>query len=230
MKDKLILLHGALASQAQFDKLVPLLKDRCDPQTFNFSGHGGSFMSTGGYTFPAFADDILRHLDAQKIEKADLFGYSMGGYAALFFATRHPERVNRIFTLNVKFRWDAGSTQKEIAMLNAENMLLKVPSFANNLMLVHGMNMWKQVLENTAGMMESLTKEHFLTVDNYRSFTFPLLLAVGDRDTTSGIAQTIEVYEQVKGANMLVLPATPHPFEKVDAEVLGMHLKKFFSV
>ncbi len=225
----LLLLHGALASKNQFDSLIPHIKSQFAAEAINFSGHGGTLINPLGYTFPIFADDILKYIDAKKIDKINLFGFSMGGYAALYFAKLHPDRVEKIFTLNVKFKWDTTSTKKEIAMLNAENMLLKVPSFANNLMLLHGMEMWKNVLQSTGDMMQNLTKQHFLIDDDFDKMNFPILLGVGDRDITSNVEETIEIYRKLKQAQLMVLPNTAHPFEKIDGEVLAHHVLKFFN-
>ena len=225
---KLLLLHGALASKNQFDNLIPLIKDSFDVEAINFSGHGGALPNIQGYTFPVFANDILTYLDTNKIEKINLFGFSMGGYAALYFAKLYPDRVEKIFTLNVKFKWDATSTQKEVAMLNAENMLLKVPSFANNLMLLHGMEMWKTVLENTGDMMKNLTKQHFLTDEDFDKLSYPVLLGIGDRDITSSIEETTEIFRKIKNAQLYVLPNTFHPFEKIKPEIISSEMKRFY--
>jgi len=225
---KLLLLHGALASKNQFDKTLALLSNSFDAEAINFSGHGGSMLNMNGYTFEVFANDILTYLDSNKIKKINLFGFSMGGYAALYFAKLYPERVEKIFALNVKFKWDATSTQKELIKLNAENMLLKVPSFANNLMLLHGMDMWKTVLENTSAMMSNLTKQHFLTDEDFEHFTFPILLGVGDRDLTTSIEETVEVFHKLKNAQMLVMPNTSHTFEKILPEIIFIEMKRFF--
>jgi len=225
---KVLLLHGALASKSQFDIILPLLNSSLDAEAINFSGHGGALPNINGYTFPVFANDILAYLDSKKIEKINLFGFSMGGYAALYFAKLFPERVEKIFTLNVKFKLEATSTQKEVAMLNAENMVLKIPSFANNLMLLQGMEMWKKVLDNASDMMTNLTKQHFLTDDDFEKFSAPILLGIGDRDIYSSIEETIEIYRKIKTGQMLVLPDTSHPFEKIAPEIISSEIKRFF--
>jgi len=225
----MLLLHGALASKNQFDKMLPMLRNEFDANAINFSGHGGEPFNTKGYTFPVFAEDILKYADAKKIDKLNIFGYSMGGYAALFFAKTHPERVNKIFTLNVKFKWDMDSTKKEMATLNAENMMLKVPSFANNLMLIHGLDFWKNVLQNTSSMMENLMKDQILTDPDLEKINIPVLLGIGDRDHTSSIAETLDVYKKLKDPQLLVLPNTPHPFEKVNQDYLIPFISHFFK-
>lgn len=225
----LLMLHGALSSKNQFDKILPLLKNNFDADAINFSGHGGEIFNPKGYSFPVFVNDVLKYADANKIEKLNLFGFSMGGYAALFFAKSYPEKVNKIFTLNTKFKWDLDSTKKEIAMLNAENMMLKVPSFANNLMLIHGLDFWKNVLQNTSSMMENLMKGQILTDSDFEKIDIPVLLSIGDRDQTSSIAETLDIYKKLKKPQLLVLPNTSHPFEKINHSLLIPFINDFFK-
>src|SRR6186713_1930532 len=104
--EHVLLLHGALASATQFDTFSPLLKNDFDARAIHFSGHGGSAIPSEGYTFDLFTRDMLNYADAHKIDKLNLFGFSMGGYAALYFAKLYPHRVRKIMTLNTKFHWD----------------------------------------------------------------------------------------------------------------------------
>lgn len=225
----LLLLHGALGSRSQFDAFAPLLKDTFNVHALNFSGHGGNPMPVSGYTFDTFAEDVLKYIDQQKIARISIFGYSMGGYAALYFAKKYPERVEKIMTLNTKFNWDPLATAKETAMLNAEKMLEKVPAFANNLMLQHGMNIWKQVLQNTETMMNNLASHVTLTDDDLKSINCPVVIGVSDRDTTATLEENLEVYRKLPKSHLMVFPNTPHPFEKVDHEALASHCKSFFN-
>lgn len=227
--NQLLLLHGALATKLQFDSLIPKLSDRFDVQAINFSGHGGLSIPLYGYTFQTFANDILKYADANQIDKINLFGYSMGGYAALYFAKLYPTRVNKIFTLNVKFDWDSTSTAKETALLDAEKMIQKVPGYANQLMMLHGLNLWKQVLSETANMMQQLTKGFLLSPDDFSQMQMPIRLAIGDRDKTSSVEETLKVYRMLPNAQLSVFPATPHAFEKVNQQVLAAQIIDFFA-
>jgi pimeloyl-ACP methyl ester carboxylesterase len=222
----LLLLHGALASKSQFDALTPLLPD-FDVHTLNFSGHGGNPIPLTGYSFDTFADDILRYIDSKKIDRIALFGYSMGGYAALYFAKKYPNRVERIFTLNTKFNWDPLTTAKETAMLNAEKMLEKVPNYANMLMIQHGMNIWKQVLKQTEDMMNNLTKHVVLIDEDYKQITCPVIIGACDKDTTATLAENLHIYQLLPNAGFFVLPNTAHPFEKVNLTILSTQIKLF---
>lgn len=224
----LLLLHGALATKMQFDTVLPLLKDDFNAESINFSGHGGFSIPVNGYNFNQFAKDILHYADAHKIDRLNIFGFSMGGYAALYFAKLHPDRVEKIFTMNVKFNWDPLSTAKETSMLDAEKMVVKVPGYANQLMMQHGLNLWKQVIDQTSQMMNQLSKELILLDEDLEKIKVPVLLAIGDKDYTSSIEETLHVYRKLANAQLWVLPDTSHPFEKIDKQIIADAIKRFF--
>ncbi len=56
-------------------------------------GHGESDAPEGAYPMRLLADDIAGLLDYLGIEKAVVCGHSMGGYIALAFADRYPDRL-----------------------------------------------------------------------------------------------------------------------------------------
>lgn len=226
----ILFLHGALGSKLQFVPLMQQLKGTYDCHSINFAGHGGEMIPTQGLTFDTFASNILQYLDQKKIEKINLFGFSMGGYAALYFAKLHPERVEKIVTLNVKFNWDPISTAKETGFLDPDKMIEKVPGFANNLMLQHGMVFWKSLLKSTSDMMHKLAETIVMSDEELATIQAPVMLGVGDRDATSSIKETSDVYRLMKHASLFVLPNTAHPFESVDLELVGFMLKKQFGV
>ena len=227
--EKILFLHGALGTKLQFQPIMGMLNDSYECHAINFAGHGGELIPAQGLTFPSFADNILQYLDKHQIEKINLFGFSMGGYAALYFAHLHPNRVAKVFTLNVKFNWDPISTAKEAGMLDADKMLEKVPSFANNLMVIHGMHLWKSLLKSTSDMMKQLSETVTLTEQQLQGISHPVLLGIGDRDQTSSVFETLETFKKLPNAALMVLPHTAHPFEKVSLELLAPAIKQFFK-
>ncbi len=90
----LLLLHGLGGAAWNFDALAPLLRGRrlLIP---DLPGHGGS----GPLPAPSlagFADALADVLDAEGVERTDVFGHSLGGVVALRLALRWPERVRRL--------------------------------------------------------------------------------------------------------------------------------------
>lgn len=59
-------------------------------------GHGGSSKDVGEGDLSFFVETLAGFLDAMGVEKAHLFGHSMGGAVAGSFALAHPERVESL--------------------------------------------------------------------------------------------------------------------------------------
>lgn len=225
----ILFLHGALGSSAQFNDIKEKLGTNYNVHTLNFSGHGGNFMPVNGLTFEVFVNDIFNYLNTNKIEKINLFGYSMGGYAALMFAIKYPERVNKIFSCSVKLKWDLESAAKELEFLNPDKMMDKVPGFANNLMMIHGINVWKNLLKSTSNMMMDLAKGKLITDEDFMEIKCPVLFAIGDRDKTASLNDTIDIYSKVLNSQLLVLPNSPHDFNQLNIDILKQFITGFFD-
>lgn len=60
------------------------------------TGDSGKPEAQEGYSTWQFADDVIVVLDALGIERADLYGTSMGGRVAQWAAARHPGRIRRL--------------------------------------------------------------------------------------------------------------------------------------
>src|SRR5690606_942962 len=100
-----LLLHGALGCKKQFEDLQKILSENPKIHALDFDGHGENH-SDESFSMELFSKNILNFLNEKNIEKTDVFGYSMGGYAALCLAKKQPERLGKIMTLGTKFLWD----------------------------------------------------------------------------------------------------------------------------
>jgi esterase/lipase len=224
----LLLLHGAIGAKDQFEPLAEKLKNDFTVHTLNFSGHGRLSLP-GTFSIEVFADDVLNYLEDNQIDSIDIFGYSMGGYVALFIARRFPDKINRIFTLATKFEWTPDISARETKMLDAEKIAEKIPAFAKQLEHRHGLSDWKQVLSKTADMMRDLGADNPLKDTDYKSIQHQILIAIGDKDAMVTLEETVAVYRELPMANLLVLPNTQHPLEKVEVNRLAFEIGLFFK-
>lgn len=64
--------------------------------TLDYRGTGVSDKPQEGYSTRQFADDVIAVLDELGIERADVYGTSMGGRVAQWVAADHPGRVGRL--------------------------------------------------------------------------------------------------------------------------------------
>lgn len=223
-----LLLHGALGTAKQLQPLATLLAPDYYIHTPTFSGHGGG-TPPAAYSFDQFREDIIGYMDAEGLQQVNVFGYSMGGYAALYASLKHPERFGKIATLGTKLVWTAAGAAQEVRMLDAAKIEAKVPAFAAHLQQQHGLENWKQVLQATAQMMLNLGNKPAIGATEFQQLKHSTLLAIGDRDHTAGLEDTVSIYRQMPHAQLWVLPATPHPLEQVNVPLLANGLKGFWN-
>ena len=63
---------------------------------FDNRGVGNTTIGTKPFSIQQFANDTVGLLDALKIQKADVFGFSMASFIAQEITLLHPEKVNRL--------------------------------------------------------------------------------------------------------------------------------------
>ena len=224
----LLLLHGALGAAEQLQPLSETLSITYIVHSINFYGHGG-VNDIEEFTIEQFANQVYHYLLENKIDKVNIAGYSMGGYVALYLAKQHPEKINKIFTLATKFLWTPAIAGQEIKLLNPEKITEKLPAFASTLEKRHAPNDWKALLKKTAKLMTGLGDQPVLTTEDFQKIEQPILISIGDKDTMVSLEETIDVYRKLKHGYLLVLPATPHPIEKVDMKRLAEEINLFFT-
>jgi len=97
----LLLLHSLWGSQILFDKIVKPLAEKYKIIRIDFPGHGSSASPLKNFTFEQFADvldDVLIQIGIE--EKINLLGHSMGGFAALAFAKKYPQKIASLILIH----------------------------------------------------------------------------------------------------------------------------------
>lgn len=95
-----VLLHGYLESMLVWDDFVPYLYKQVRVITLDLPGHGISVVKGPVHTMEYLADVVKNTLDALGIARCTLVGHSMGGYVALAFCEKYPERLDGVVLLS----------------------------------------------------------------------------------------------------------------------------------
>ncbi|WP_298740218.1 alpha/beta hydrolase [uncultured Chitinophaga sp.] len=224
----ILLLHGALGTKAQLQPLASLLR-QYEAHTINFSGHGDAGPAKTALSIPLLAAQTAAYLEEHALPPVPIFGYSMGGYVAMYLARHYPGRVSRLITLGTKYHWNAATAARELKMLDAGVIEQKVPAFAAALQERHAPHNWKQVLSATATLMQALGQAPALGREDYAAISQPCLLMLGDRDQMVSLQETVDVYKALPQAQLAVLPGTPHPIEKTDPSLVAALVQRFLN-
>jgi pimeloyl-ACP methyl ester carboxylesterase len=226
MKPNLILLHGAIGAASQLEKLADQLKENFNIYTFDFEGHGKNVNSVRDFRIEYFAENLEDFIQQNQLQNASIFGYSMGGYVALYLYSQKPLLINKIITLATKFDWNPTSSIKESALLNPEKIEIKLPQFAYSLAQRHLLN-WKTILNKTAEMMLHLGNQPLLTSTVFSKINCPVKITVGDADTMVSIAESTNASTQIKNAELQIIQGFQHPIEKIDCKILAAIISHF---
>ncbi len=122
----LVLLHAFPLWSALYDDVRAGLGARAALTTPDLRGFGGTPLGDAEPSLDVLADDVARHLDELGLDAATVGGTSMGGYVAMAFCRRHPDRVAGLLLVDTKAGADA-----DPAKANRERIARTVLAEAN---------------------------------------------------------------------------------------------------
>ncbi len=179
----LLLLHGGLFDiDQQFGALLPDLAEGRQVIAADFQGHGRTNDIDRPLGTADLASDVVGLLAHLGVEKADVFGFSVGGAVALHLAVRHPELVHKLVVSSVSFHpdGDRGDNSEAISEMTVD--------------MIAGTPMEEQYLAKSPHP----DKEHLQTLltklggydkgtggwsdDDIRGIAAPTLITLGDCD------------------------------------------------
>jgi pimeloyl-ACP methyl ester carboxylesterase len=94
--EPLLLIMGLGYPHEMWHRTRPVVSAHYRTILFDNRGVGKSDVPQGAYSIAQMAADAAAVLDAAGIERAHVFGVSMGGMIAQEFALNYPEKVNRL--------------------------------------------------------------------------------------------------------------------------------------
>lgn len=216
-KPSILFLHGALGTAQDMNPLMTLMQERgFTTYAFNFSGHGINAADPAEFRIDLFARDLETFLKKHKLENIVIFGYSMGGYVALYHKANFEDSpIKMIFTYGTKFNWSENSVSKELPMLNPDHLLEKFPHFAEMLQDKHG-ERWKQLLRSTAHMMQNLERLDGLTREDMSDIDIPVVLILGDQDRAVTSEETSLTSSWLHHSQIKTISHSKHELERTN--------------
>jgi pimeloyl-ACP methyl ester carboxylesterase len=94
--DPLVLLSGQANSGRWWDGVRADFDAVRTTVTIDYRGTGDSDKPDEPYSTQGFAEDVITVLDDLGMDRADVYGTSMGGRVAQWLAARHPDRVRAL--------------------------------------------------------------------------------------------------------------------------------------
>lgn len=216
--DPLVVLHGAYMTISSMGEIIPMLAKTHQVIAVELQGHGRTNDIDRPITYPNLADDIAAFMDAIDVEKADVFGYSMGAAAALQLAIRHPEKVDQLVTASVAYDisgWQPAFTDF-IPQMSAD-MFVGTPMEEEYKKLAVNKDGFPALVEK----LIALEKEPMAWEADVKALKIPVLIIAGDADVST-LEHNVALFRLLGGgvmgdmgaplpaSRLAILPATSH--------------------
>lgn len=231
----LVLIHGFPLDHTSWDELASLLENEFDLILPDLRGFGQSTAVESQYTITDMADDLAGLLDHLGIEKTALAGHSMGGYAALSFAKKYPQRVSGLALISSqaagdpperkegRYKTAAEVAEKGVGVV-VEAMTSKLSANADVQAFVRGVIGGQKPLGVIGALKAMAEREDFMR--HIPSFDFPLVLIHGDADALIPLERSQEIKAVLPASQIVVIQGAGHmpmmEFAKATAEALKL--------
>lgn len=94
--EPLLLLHGNGENADYFHRQIEYFSKTYRIFAIETRGHGKSPRGYAPFTIRQFTRDLYNFMEQQKLENANILGFSDGGNIALLFAIQYPKKVRRL--------------------------------------------------------------------------------------------------------------------------------------
>lgn len=214
----LVVLHGAYMNTVTMGGIIPRLAANRQVIAVDFQAHGRTGDIDRPLNYDFLADDVAKLIKSLNIEKADIFGYSMGGSTALKVAINHPEVVNRIVVISANYRTD-GYYPEVLAMIGQMTPEMLIGSPLEDAYKPIAPN--PDDFPNLVRKLVALDGEVFAWLpESIRGITAPALLIWGDSDVVKP-EHAIELFRLMGGGvsgdmvglpnvRLAIIPGTTH--------------------
>ena len=98
-KKVLIFVHGLSSNSDAWYRNIEELKKDFTCIAIDLPGYGRSFKNADEFTATYFADILNEFAEKLKLKKFTLVGHSMGGQASIKFASKYPEKLDKLILI-----------------------------------------------------------------------------------------------------------------------------------
>ncbi|MGP0089968.1 MAG: alpha/beta fold hydrolase [Xanthobacteraceae bacterium] len=210
--DPIVLVHG-FASTKEVNWLQPgwvasLTRAGRRVIALDNRGHGQStkLYDPAEYATSRMADDVRALLDALKIDRADIMGYSMGARITAFTALAYPQRVRSAILggLGIRLVDGVGLPESIAEALEAPGLAAVSDQTGRT---------FRAFAEQTKSDLRALAacirgSRQTLTRAEVARIAVPVLVAVGTKDTIAGSPEALAAL--IPGARALDIPDRDH--------------------
>ena len=235
--EPLVVLHGAYMNIISMGAIIPKLAQTHKVYAVELQGHGRTTDIDRPITYPNLADDVAAFMDAVRLTRADIFGYSMGAGAGLQLAIRHPSKVNKLVAASGQYDTEGWQPEFKAAIPQMTvEMIVQMPFAAE----------YRKLAANPEGFpalarkLIALEKEPMAWGEQVKSLKTPVLIITGDADVAT-LEHSVAMFRLLGGgfmgdmgkplpaSRLAVMPATAHTAVITQPDLLLAFIEPFLK-
>jgi len=239
-----VLLHPFPCDHEFWNPIAAALDTRYRLILPDLRGHGDSEIGEGPALMSKHAADIARVLDAVGIGKAAFIGCSIGGYILFEVWRRFRERVTALALCDT--RPQADNAEARANRLKAAAVVLEqgtepfIESMVPKLMGRTTVATRPDLVDGARTMMRKMSAEDINQVQrgmaerpdsvaDLKTINVPTLIAIGEEDVLSTVADGELMRQNIAGSQLKVIPKAGHYAPWEQPEAVGTVLRQFLE-
>jgi len=235
----LLMLSGQATSHRWWTRVRPDFDGYRRVITLDYRGTGDSDAPQGPYSTQGFAEDAIAVLDHLGIERADVYGTSMGGRVAQWIAVRHSHQVRRL-VLGCTSPGGTHAVERSAAVRRA--LADPDPAAARRALLDlmytpewRARNPEPYWTLGDPGMPRHARHQHLLASNGHDAWdalpriSAPTLVLHGDQDQLNPTANAPLLAERIPGARLHLIAGARHAYFEERRDVAGPAVREFLD-
>lgn len=207
----MLILHGYLGMGDNWKTLANKYGEFYEVHLIDMRNHGRSFHSAL-FDYDVMVEDIVNYLEAKDIDKITLIGHSMGGKAAMNFAVKHGNRIDKLIIADISPRFYPDHHQDILEALNAVDF--EKQKTRGEIEQVMG-----SVIKEP-GVVQFLMKNVFRRTKDQLDFRFNLRVLT---DKYSAVGRALEQGSSFDGATLFLKGAKSKYIGDEDVKIIHAH-------
>lgn len=236
--DCIVFTHGLIADHTMFEKQIPYFADDYTIILWDVPMHGLS-KPYRQFSYRDTAEILHSILQEENIERTFLVGMSMGGYPSQHFADRYPNMVKGFVALDTTPLGLRYYSKSDLWWLKQAAPMAK--SFTTSLLkksVAWSVSESRYSYQKMLFMVKSLSKaeiiqqmriayEYFIVENKDVDFSFPVLILVGDKDSTGKVKAYCKEWAKQTGYPLHFIKQAKHFANGDNPEQVNREIKDF---
>jgi len=240
----IVFIHGFPLNKSMWDAQVEELENNYRVIAYDIRGHGVSDSGSEDFTIDLFVSDLLGLMEALKIDKTVLCGFSMGGYIALNAIENHPRLFDALVLCDTNCTADLPDAKakrmKAIESIRKSGVEKYADESIHKLFAPESFATMKDEIADVREMIIKTSEEslcntlHALSVrsetcEKLSGITVPVLIMVGRKDkiTPPSVAQLM--HEKIRSSGIHIIGHAGHLSNLENPYDFNDQLRKFLE-